>query len=238
MSSSGKFSPLLRLQSDERLSRLAAAGHESAFETLMRRHRRTVDQACSRVLRRDGAEDAAQQAMLSAHQALARNGPPGRFEPWLRQIALNAALKEAGRQDTETVPLEDEALDGVERPEEAQERRELLRRTLGAVAGLPPRQRRALVMRELEGRSHQEIASALGLTRGAIRQLIHRAREGVRGVATVLTPLALLRTGSAGSAQISEIAAGGFAAGFGTKAAVALIATGGIAGGVALAPTD
>lgn len=233
-----RVSPLLRLQSDDRLAGLAAKGDEPAFETLVRRHRRVVDGTCRRVLPHEGAEDAAQQAMLNAHQALVRNGPPDRFEAWLRRIALNAALKEAGRHDTEAVPLDEESLDGVERPDEAHERREQLGRTIRAVAGLPPRQRSALVMHELEGRSHEEIAAKLGLTRGAIRQLIHRAREGVRGVATALTPLALLRTGGAGSGQASEVAVGGLAAGLGTKSAIALLATGGIAGGVALAPSD
>jgi RNA polymerase sigma factor (sigma-70 family) len=233
-------SPLLRLQSDDRLSKLAAEGFEPAFETLVRRHRRVVEAATRRVLPRDGAEDAAQQAMLSAHQALIRNGPPDRFEPWLRRIALNAALKEASRHDDDTIPIDEESVDGVEQPDEAHERRERLSRTVGAVAGLPARQRRALVMRELEGRSHEEIAKQLGLSRGAIRQLIHRARDGVRSVATVLTPLALLRAGppGLGSGQASEIAAGGITAGIGAKAAATVLVTGGIAGGVALAPID
>src|SRR5687767_5540285 len=106
-----RLSPLLRLQSDDRLAGLAAKGHEPAFEALVRRHRRVVDRTCRRILPREGAEDAAQQAMLSAHQALVRNGAPERFEAWLRRIALNAALKEAGRHDTEVVPLDEESID-------------------------------------------------------------------------------------------------------------------------------
>ena len=63
---------------------------------------------------------------------------------------------------------------------------------LRAVADLPPRQRDAIVLRELEGRSYDEIASALGVGDGAVRQLLNRARHAVRaGVAAISPPSAL-----------------------------------------------
>ena len=234
---SPRVKALLRLQSDERLAALAADGDEAAFEALVRRHRRWIVAACARVMPGDRAEDAAQQALLSAHQALLRNGPPRHPQAWLRRIAVNAALKEAGREGPDTEELDEDTMDGVPRPEEVAETRELLTRTVTAVGELPARQRRALVMRELEGKSHAEIAAALGLSRGAIRQLIHRARDGVRSVATALTPLFLVRGGGGASGPATEIAAGGVL-GLGGKAAVTLVVTGGIAGTVALAPPD
>src|SRR5918995_5911473 len=85
--------PLLRLQSDERLAALAAAGHEVAFEALVGRYRLSLVRACQRILADGRAEDAVQQALLSAYQALRRHGPPDRFRPWLYRIAVNAAIK-------------------------------------------------------------------------------------------------------------------------------------------------
>jgi RNA polymerase sigma factor (sigma-70 family) len=233
-------SSLLRLQSDERLAKLASLGNQGAFEALVRRYRRELIRSCSRIL--DGAaEDAVQQALLKAHQALLRNGPPERFRPWLHRIAVNTALDQLHRE-TDTVPL-DETFDGVERPDDAYERREQVRSTVGAISELPYNQRRALILRELEGRSHEEIAHELGLSPGAARQLIYRARNSVRSAASALTPpallLRLLGPGAAESARpVAELAAGGAAGGFAAKAAVTAVVAGGLAGAAAVGPLD
>jgi RNA polymerase sigma factor (sigma-70 family) len=230
--------PLLRLQTDERLAALAAAGEERAFDLLARRYRGSLVRACQRLLPPDQAEDAAQQALLNAHQSLMRNGPPERFRPWLHRIATNAALKliEAA---PETAPLDPEGVAGAESPEAIHERRERTRTALAAVAALPAGQRRALVARELEGRSHDEIARELGLSGGAVRQLIYRARHAVRSAASALLPVPLitrlLASGSGGGAQLAELASQG-AGGAGTAAKIAAVTViaGGLAGGAAV----
>jgi RNA polymerase sigma factor (sigma-70 family) len=227
---------LLRMQSDERLAELASAGREEAFETLVRRYRRSLVRSCRRVLPDDRAEDAVQQALLDAHQALARTGPPRSFRPWIHRIAVNAALRQLSH-DGDTVPLAEE-LDGQESPEQAHERRERLGRVVAAIGALPRRQRRALVLRELEGRSHEEIARELGLSGGAVRQLIHRARNSVRAGASALIPPALvvrmLGAGGATATRLAEAGAGADGAGIAAKVAVAAIVAGGVAGGVTL----
>jgi RNA polymerase sigma factor (sigma-70 family) len=229
---------LLRLQSDERLAQLAAKGSDDAFEALVRRHRRSLVRASRRILPDDGAEDAVQQALLDAHQALLRNGAPERFEPWLHRIAINSALKVARRdRDEPAIEIDEERVEGVAGPEQVRERRERLGRTVGAISALPERQRRALVLRELEGRSHAEIARELGLSGGAVRQLIHRARDSVRSGASALVPPALvLRMLAAGGSAppIGEVAAGGGGTAVAAKVAIAALVTGGFAGGVAL----
>jgi RNA polymerase sigma factor (sigma-70 family) len=232
---------LLRLQSDERLAELASRGSGAAFEVLVRRYRGSLLRACRRLLAGDQAEDAVQGALLRAHQALLRNGPPERFQPWLHRIAINSALKLLA-DSSGTVPLDTDSVNGVEQPEEAYERRESMREIVRALEGLPPRQRQALVLRELEGRSHAEIARELGLSGGAVRQLIHRARNGLRGAASALTPpwlLARLLTAGGGGTgeQIVEVAAAGAGGGLVAKAAVAALVVGGMAGGAALAPS-
>jgi RNA polymerase sigma factor (sigma-70 family) len=228
-------SPLLWLQTDDRLARLAADGLDSAFEHLVRRHRPKLVRACSRILSGPSAEDAVQQSLLNAHQALRRNGAPERFEPWLHQIAVNAALKEL-RRTPEDLPLDEARVTGVEQPPESQERRETLQQTIEAIGDLPARQRRALILRELEGRSHAEIARSLGLTSGAVRQLIHRARSSVRSAVSMLTPYPLLirLVGTEGHTPVAELVGGGAASAVAGKALVAALVAGGVAGGVAL----
>jgi RNA polymerase sigma factor (sigma-70 family) len=227
--------PLLWLQADDRLARLAADGLDSAFDLLARRHRPKLVRACSRILSGPQAEDAVQQSLLSAHQALRRNGAPDRFEPWLHQIAVNAALKEL-RRTPEDLPLDEARVTGVEQPPESQERRETLQQTIKAIDALPVRQRRALILRELEGRSHAEIARSLGLSSGAVRQLIHRARSSVRSAVSALTPYPLLirLVGTEGQAPVAELVGGGAASAVAGKALVAALVAGGVAGGVAL----
>jgi RNA polymerase sigma factor (sigma-70 family) len=225
---------LLRLQSDERLAELASSGSHDAFETLVRRYRGGLLRSCRRILPGDRAEDAVQETLLQAHRALARNGAPERFRPWLHRIAVNTSLRQLN-QGGDTVLLSEE-MDGVEGPETVQERRERLRSTVGAIDRLPGRQRRALVLRELEGRSHAEIARELGLSGGAVRQLIHRARNTVRSAASALTPPAfLLRMLEAGSAApIGDAAAGGAGVAVGAKLMIAAVVAGGVAGGAAI----
>jgi RNA polymerase sigma factor (sigma-70 family) len=231
--------PLLRLQSDDRLARLAADGVDSAFELLVRRYRPKLVRSCAQILPMTQAEDAVQQSLLNAHQALRRNGAPERFEPWLHRIAVNATLKEL-RRSPEDLPLDEERINGVEQPPQSQERRETLKRTIKAIGDLPAAQRQALVLRELEGRSHAEIARSLGLTSGAVRQLIHRARSSVRSAVSALTPQPLLMRLAATEdhTTIAEMVGGGAAGAVAGKAVVAALVAGGIAGGVTLTPDE
>jgi RNA polymerase sigma factor (sigma-70 family) len=235
------FPPLLRLQSDEVLASLAAAGASGAFDVLVERHRPALLRACTRILPEAGAEDAVQQALLNAHQALRRSGAPQRLEPWLHRIAVNAALKEL-RRFPEELPLDEERTNGVEQPPERQERRERLRAVVEALGALPAGQRRALLLRELEGRSHIEIARSLGLTPGAVRQLIHRARSGVRSMVSALTPYGLLMRLAAGDGEspsrLAELLGGGLGGAAAGKTMVAALVAGGVAGGIAMAPEE
>ena len=154
-------SSLLRLQSDDRLARLAALDNHSAFEAIVRRYRPELLRASRRVLSDQRAEDAIQQAFLKTHEALLRNGPPtscGRGAP----DRAHSSLDILGEEATAELPPE-EVLGGVESVAETHERRERLEAAFAAIQGLPEGQRRAIVARELEGRSHDEIATELGL---------------------------------------------------------------------------
>jgi len=221
-------STLLRTQSDARLVDLVRAGHPAAFEAIVQRYRRPLLAYCSRVLPDSRAEDAVQQTFVSAHQAMTRDQADLNLRPWLYRIARNASLNLL-RQNGWAHDELSENLDGVERPDQALERREELRSAVDAVKALPARQRDALVQRELEGRRYDEIAASMGVGDGAVRQLLHRARATLRAGASALTPVGLLE-------RIADLA-GGVGGGVGAaKLGAALLATGAIAGGTLATP--
>ena len=183
--------PVLSTQSDERLVDLVRAGSEPAFETIVERYRRALMRYVSRLLPPERAEDVVQQSFVNAFEAMHRDGAELNLKPWLYRIAHNTALnalRDRGLQHDEL----DERIDGVERPDQALERAQGLRDVLVAVQALPERQRDAIVLRELEGRSYEEIALALGVTDGAVRQLLNRARNSLRAAAAAATPMPLL----------------------------------------------
>jgi RNA polymerase sigma factor (sigma-70 family) len=226
---------VLRLQSDDRLVELARDGHEPAFAAIVQRYHAPLTRYCAGIVGPDRADDAVQQTLISAHTALTTtNSDVRHLRSWLYRIAHNTSLNvlRAVRDD---VPLDPHhhLADG---PEAAIERSERLRATLAAVAGLPERQRAALLLRELEGRSHEEIAAALGVTAGSARQHLMRARAAVRTAMTAITPYPLV-------ARLAEAMAGGppwwgdAVAGAGAGATIAKLsagvaATGALIGGV------
>jgi RNA polymerase sigma factor (sigma-70 family) len=186
-----------------------------------------------------------QQSFVNAYEAMHRHGAELNLRPWLYRIAHNTALnalRDRGLRHDEL----DERIDGVERPDQALERTQGLRDVLVAVQALPDRQRDAIVLRELEGRSYEEIALALGVTDGAVRQLLNRARNSLRAAAAAITPMPLLtRLASADSAEpvstrVAEMVGVG-AAGSGAlvvKVCATALVTSALVGGVAVVPDN
>jgi RNA polymerase sigma factor (sigma-70 family) len=210
---------LLRTQSDERLAALAAAGHERAFEAIVERYRRSLIRHAESHLSDARAEDAVQQALLSAWTGLRRGDDVRDLRAWLHRIVHNAslnALRVAGYDHEELR----ETLEGGSGAAEAAERRAVVRGTLSGLAALPERQREALLQIAVQGRSQDEVAEGLGLSQGAVRQLVHRARTALRAAATAALPLPLATwLASAGGGGATVVKAG----------AVAVIAGGAIA---------
>lgn len=227
---------VLACQSDDRLVALCRDGHEAAFEAIVRRYRRPLLAYARRLLGDGRAEDAVQQAFLNAYRAIGSTEDELELRPWLYRITHNATLDALRPGRLETVALSDER-DGVERPDEVFERRQRMRDVVAAVQELPRGQRDALVLRELEGRGHDEIALQLGVTGGAVRQLIHRARSSVRAGVSAVMPWWLVESvarGSVGEAlagRLPELVAAGAATTTVAKAGVAIVVVGGMAGG-------
>jgi RNA polymerase sigma factor (sigma-70 family) len=222
----------LRLQSDSRLSELAAAGHEPAFEAIVVRYRSALLRYCARLLPADRAEDAVQQTFVNAFTALRSEEPPARLKPWLYRIAHNVAVNALHKNGWDYDQLREE-LNGVPQPPDIVMERARLRDVLRELDRLPERQRSALVLRAFEGRSYEEIASALRATAPIVRQLLNRARTKLRDGLGFLVPVPVLR------AMLS----GGFAkAGIGVLAATTIAAGTGVAvhdqSGARHAPSD
>ena len=156
------------------------------------------------------------------------------LRPWLYRIAHNTSLNMLRDRALVDEPLSDQ-IDGVERPDQAAERRQHLADVLAAVKALPARQRDAIVLRELEGRSYEQIAKGLGVSDGAVRQLLNRARSGVRSGVAALTPFGLLARLAApfGDAPATVAAGGGGGGGGGGGFAVGKLCAAALAAAVA-----
>jgi RNA polymerase sigma factor (sigma-70 family) len=226
---------LLRTQSDERLVLLARAGHERAFEAIVERYRTLLLRSARRYLPDARAEDALQQAYIAAWKALQRGDEVRDLRAWLYRIVHNTALNQLRSAGYDYAELE-ESLRGGAAPEEEMERRAVVRQTLTGLAALPERQREALLRIAVEGRTQEEVARELGVTEGAVRQLVHRARLTLRAAATALIPLPVASWAAAAGAvsgagppsaeRIAELIAGAGASAFAVKAGtVAVIAT-------------
>src|SRR3954451_10438377 len=193
-------SVLLRTQSDDRLVELARAGHERAFEAIVERYRAPLLRAARRYLPEARAEDALQQAFISSWGALQRGDEIRDLRAWLYRIVHNTALNQLRVAGYDYAELED-SLRGTDAPQEEMEPRAVVRQTLTGLAALPDRQREALLQIAIEGRSQDEVARELGVSEGAVRQLVHRARLTLRAAATALIPMPLAQWAAAAGAS-------------------------------------
>ena len=244
-------SPLLATQSDDRLVDLVRAGSEPAFDAMVARYRGPLLRYCAAVVGHERAEDAVQQTFVNAFNAMHRDEKELNLKPWLYRIAHNVSLNTLRDRSLRDEELDPE-LHGAEGPDETLERREHMAGVLAAVQELPERQRDAIVLRELEGRSYDEIATALGVGDGSVRALLNRARNSLRLAATAVTPVGLLMrippeagqvgAGAAGAAgegvavRVAELTVGAGAGAIASKVAATALVTGAVAGGVALGP--
>jgi RNA polymerase sigma factor (sigma-70 family) len=207
---------LLPAQSDGRLVELAGRGHERAFETLVQRYRRPLLRYCRRMGLSDArAEDVLQHSLTKAWLALSEGKEVRELRPWLYRIVHNDAVNSVLRAPAEHDELTDMSAlaPSLERVEEG--RREA-HEALANVASLPQMQRHAIVLTAIEGHSHHEAARALGITDGAVRGLLHRARTTLRSAAAAVTPpgLVLRWRGLGGLGErASELSVGGGAVG-------------------------
>ncbi len=172
---------------DQPLIAAFRSGDDAAFAEMFARHHGALERYARRVLGRscEHAEDVVQEAMLRASRALRRDERHIELRPWLFRLVRNCALDELARVRTDSVALDDADDWGLLRapdatqPEVASEQRGKVRELLGDIAGLPAPQRHALMRREVDGISHSALASELGVSEQATKNLVHRARTNL-----------------------------------------------------------
>jgi len=199
--------PALRTQPDRRLVKLVREGYEAAFEEIVRRYCKPLDRFAAAIVG-GRSEDVTQDAFSKALLALRGTATEIELRPWLYRIVRNTALNDLR-----------EAIPGGISAAAVAEGREEIAELMGRLRALPEPQRAAIVMRELEGLSHEEIAAALGVSGGAARQAIYRARIALRDGLGMLVPLPFLRLLFDHAAEAAGAGAGGAAAAAGAASA-------------------
>jgi RNA polymerase sigma factor (sigma-70 family) len=180
----GRFvgpAPLLRLRSDDQLVALFRAGHDEAFGVIHDRYRQRLLAYARQMLggSRSDAEDVLQDVFLRAYHALRVDARPVTLRAWLYRVAHNRCIDQLRRPTPAAADIFDLNRAPQQDPLDAAERREDFRRLIEDVRRLPEQQRSALLMREMEGLSYNELADALGVTVPAIKSLLVRARIGL-----------------------------------------------------------
>jgi RNA polymerase sigma factor (sigma-70 family) len=234
---------LLARQSDDKLLELVRQGNQRAFDTLVRRHRRSLLAHARRLLGSTfRAEDALQQALLAAWIALQRGDQVRDGRAWLHRIVHNVSLNMQRRQRHEAAALTEPPPSWCS-PDADFERGLRAREALTGLAALPLLQREALLRTAVHGRSREEVANELGISSGAVRGLAYRARAALRGTLTALVPPPVAEWasgarggfGGGGMSRIAEVAAGGGSMGLTAvvlKSGAAVLTAGAMVAGV------
>jgi RNA polymerase sigma factor (sigma-70 family) len=171
-------SPLLRLQSDERLIALTRRGQPAAFEALCSRYQSRLLSFCRHMLgSREDAEDVLQEVFAAAFNAVLADEREINVRPWLYRIARNRSLNHLRRAsaigvDSMDIHFADHGMSTGDRAI----RRESFRELLGDVHELPETQRTALLLREIDALSYEQIAHAMETTVPSVKSLLVRAR--------------------------------------------------------------
>jgi RNA polymerase sigma-70 factor (ECF subfamily) len=182
---------------DEVLLARLRAGDAAAYEELVRSHGGRMLAVARRFLRsEEDARDAVQEAFLAAFRGVERFEGNARLSTWLHRITVNAALMrlrtrrrkpeqpidellpgfvEDGHMRAPASPWRSEALDPVER-------RQLASLLAEAVESLPESYRNVLLLRDIEELDTEETAQAMGISPGAVKTRLHRARQALRGL--------------------------------------------------------
>jgi RNA polymerase sigma-70 factor (ECF subfamily) len=166
----------------------AQRGDRAAFEELVRRTSRLV---FARLYLETGdthqTEDLAQETLLTAYRTLGQLTQPEKFRPWLLRIAQNMAHN-AFRHDSckkrtpepEILKLRQDAIIRVVGPEEQVEQEELRQKVLVLLREMPEEYRLPLTLRYLVGADYETIQTQMGLSKGAVRGLLHRGMQRLR----------------------------------------------------------
>jgi RNA polymerase sigma factor (sigma-70 family) len=171
-------SPLLRLQSDERLIALIRRGNHSAFEAMVARYQARLLAFCRHMLAsREDAEDVLQEVFAAAFNAILADDREINVRPWLYRIARNRSLNHLRKAQAIGVDSMDVHLSehGITTADKVHKREEF-RQLMSDVGELPETQRTALLLREIDALSYEQISEAMETTVPSVKSLLVRAR--------------------------------------------------------------
>jgi RNA polymerase sigma-70 factor (ECF subfamily) len=159
-------------------------GDPSAFEAIVRQHQDRIYNLCRYMLQDPrNAQDAAQDVFLKAYRAFKHFRPDFSIYTWLYRIAVNTCLdyqKKSRREVSMSEPLAEDLPSDEPFPEQLYESREITAAIQLALQKLPKKLSAAIVLREIEGLSYNQIADVLRTSVGTVKSRISRAREELR----------------------------------------------------------
>jgi RNA polymerase sigma factor (sigma-70 family) len=170
--------PLLRLQGDERLVTLTRRGNQAAYEALVARYQARLLAFCRHMLSsREDAEDVLQEVFAAAFNAMLADDRPINVRPWLYRIARNRCLNHLRKQtaigvDSMDIHLAEHGTTTADKVHD----REDFRQLVADVQTLAETQRTALLLREIDALSYEQIAEAMETTVPSVKSLLVRAR--------------------------------------------------------------
>src|ERR671929_367873 len=171
-------SPLLRLKSDEQLIDLTRRGQNGAFEVLVQRYQSRLLAFCRHMLgSTEDAEDVLQEVFAASFNAMIADERPINARPWLYRIARNRCLNHLRRPTSAGQDSMDIfETDGGATTADTVHKREEFRQIVADVQDLPETQRTALLLREIDALSYDDIAHAMDTTVPSVKSLLVRAR--------------------------------------------------------------
>jgi len=170
-------------RTDSQVVRDVLAGERDAFRLLVRRYGGMLyNHAVRMVSDRDDASDLVQRALVRGYKKLSTCREPDRVGAWLFRILANLAKDHAKSRRHQDVSLERVGEIPEERgdPMESTHRGEIRARLNQALVRLTPDQREAFILKHLEGRSYEEMAAILDVSRDSLKMRVHRAREALK----------------------------------------------------------
>lgn len=183
---------VIALERDAQLMLRVREGDDTSFALLLERHRGPVVHFLFRMVQNQAvSEELAQEVFLRVYRSRATYEPTAKFTTWLFRIATHVALnsirdrkKEKGHES-----LDEEMLDGLERQvadrqqtvEQEMVHEVKLREVRQAIEALPAKQRAAVLMHKYEGLDYGQIAGVLSCSESAVKSLLFRAYESLRG---------------------------------------------------------
>ena len=174
--------------SDGEVVRAVLEGRREMFRLLVRRYQDVLYRHALRMVGRpDDAADLVQRALVKGYQRLADCRDPDRVGGWLFRALSNLCkdfLKSPRREDL-SIDGADATIVVEEGPADDAERSELRRSLNEALDRLGPEAREAFVMKHLEGRSYEEMATLLGASESALKMRVMRARDELRSLLEV-----------------------------------------------------